>query len=364
MRRMRATTQLASILFLAPALLGQDYVVAPREASFEEARAKVFDTTWLVQRASPAELERSPRGSYDLVTRLEELLALRFESAPGQGGLAQATTLGDLMALCTARREDAAAVQALLDRLKKERTEVWARVGTTVAELGREKSFLSSKWDPDDDRPDDGFLVAPPRELGLSGKEPFASVEGTVRLVQVATLIHADLAAIRAAENDYRARTSWIGESYEFIRPVPESYLRGVDPQGKPFAALRVEFEADLPFPFSSYECDLRMLHRLDEQGRLISDVWSPSEDFYWMAGQDVHLPVLDSAGGFVGILCVRVFGTDLRGVPDGTGNLETGARAGMGNLKRDAERLWRAQKAHEPVYQGAVPEFAVHGRK
>ncbi len=362
--RTRTVVDLAKVLFVLPALFRQDFVVAPREATWEELRAKVFDTDWLVPRASVEELGRSPRGSYDLVTRLEQLLELRFESSAGAGELARASSIGDIVALCAARREAAAEIVSLLARLKRERPDMWARLGPTVSELCRERSFLSSKWDPDDDRPDDGFLVAPPRDLGAARREPFESCEGSKRLVQVATLIHADLVAIRAAENDFRTWPERIGESYEFIRPVPGSYLRGLDPDGQPFAALRVEFEADLPFPFSHYDCDLRMLHRLDERGRLVSDVWSPSEDFYWMAGHDLYLPVLDGAGGWVCILCVRVFGTDLRGVPDGTGDLEAGARAGTGNLKREAERMWRTQAAREPVYSGAVPEFAVHGHR
>jgi hypothetical protein len=104
------------------------------------------------------------------------------------------------------------------------------------------------------------------------------------------------------------------------------------------------------------------MQHRLDERGRLVSDVAAVGEDFYWLAGQDFYLPLERANGEFVAMLYVRRFGTDLRGVPDKGEHLEAGCRQGMGGLKREAEELWRERGTREPLVRGQVPTFDVHG--
>lgn len=351
----------ASSLLLALLAGGAAQVVEPRKASWEEMQREVFDLRWIVPAASEVELAASEKGTLDLVAELEGLLERRFEAGKGDGELARAVSFGDLALHFTALRDDTRAAEADLDRLRGERPEVWKAFGWALPELVRERRFLSKRWDPDEDREDDGFLIAAPRDLALVPDGPWKSVEGSTLAVQVATLMHADLEAIKAAENDFRNWPDRVGTDYQSIRVAPLSYLRGTDPDGHPFAALQVEFRSGLPFPFGSYECDLRMLHRLDAQGRLVSDVYSPSADFYWLAGHDQFLPVLDSRGAFVAMLCVRVFGCDLRGVPDARSHHEAGAREGIGNLKRAAERAWSERGERAPVLQGGVPEFPVH---
>jgi hypothetical protein len=351
----------AALLALLPPG-GIDSTVLPEPVSRARMEREIFDPRWLIPRATAAELAASPKGTVDLVAELRALLARRFEPAGGSDALARATTLGDLVALFAPIRDDRKAVDALLERLEDERPEVWEQVGWALHELVRERRFLSGRWDPDDDRGDDGFLIAKPRDLALVEGGPWKKVEGSTLAVQVATLIHADLGAIKAAENDFRTWPDRIGADYERIRPIPDSYLRGELTDGNPFAALKVEFTCDIPFPFGTYDCDLRMLHRLDEDGCLISDVMSPSRDFYWLAGHDLFLPVIDSQGEWVSMLAVRVFGCDLRGVPDADSHHEAGAREGLGNMKREAEKLWRSADPRDPLYEGSVPVFTVHG--
>ena len=347
-------------LFLASLAAAAPQEVAPREASWEAMQREVFDLRWILPPASATELQASQPGTIDLAAELERLLELRFEPGQGTDSLARAACFGDLAAHFRALREDTRAADADLERLKAERPDVAEQVGWALGELVRERRFLSKRWHPEDDRPDDGFLIVPPRDLAHVANGPWNKIEGSTLAVQVATLMQADLVAIKAAENDFRTWPGRVGTDYESIRVVPDSFLRGVDADGKPFAALKLEFRAGLPFPFGSYDCDLRMLHRLDAEGNLVSDVYSPSEDFYWLAGHDEFLAVLDSNGAFVAMLCVRVFGADLRGVPDKPSHLEKGAREGLGNMKRDAERLWAEHRDREPALQGTVPKFRV----
>lgn len=43
-----------------------------------------------------------------------------------------------------------------------------------------------------------------------------------------------------------------------------------------------------------------------DDDGHLVTDIYSTSENSYWMAGRDVFVPVTTSAGEFVGMLVAR----------------------------------------------------------
>lgn len=322
--------------------------IEPRRASWEEA-ARQFDPAWIV-----------PRGGRDLVLELERLAAWSCDARPGDDALARARSLGDLAELLAPLARDARGTDRLLARLERERPELWDALGRVLGELVRESWFQGNDWDPDRDRKDDGFLIGDPRDLAEEGGTPLARGPGSRRLVQVATLIRADLVAIKEAENDFRTWPARPGARYEWIRPEPDSYLRGDDGPFGPWASLRVDFRTDLPFPFSHYDVDLRMLHRLDERGRLESHVAATGEDFHWLAGHDVHLPLSTSDGRFAGLLCVRVFGTDLDGVPDRTSHHEEGARQGLGGLKREAERRWRARGQREAVASGSVPAFQV----
>ena len=335
--------------------------VAPRKVTWDELQGETFELRWVIPPASAAELSASKPGTIDLAAELERLLELHFEPGTGDSALARAGSLGDLLAHFGPLREDTRAVDAELDQLRTQRPEVWKSVGGVLGELVRERRFRSKKWDPDEDRDDDGFLVAAPRDLALVPGGAWRGNEGSTLAVQVATLMRADLDAIKNAENDFRTWPGRVGANYESIGVVQDSFVRGTDPDGRPFAALALEFRSGLPFPFGSFTCDLRMLHRLDAAGRLESDVESTSEDFYWLAGRDTFLPVLDSQGGFVGLLCIRVSGADLRGVPDKVAHHEKGAREGIGNLKREAERLWADHGERKPVVKDSVPEFKVY---
>jgi hypothetical protein len=181
---------------------------------------------------------------------------------------------------------------------------------------------------------------------------------------QGAALVRADVATIKAVENDFPRYPGRPGTSYESIVPIDGSHLRGLDPRSSPFAALRVRFESDLPFPFSTYACDLRILNRLRADGRLVCDIASPSADFYWMAGRDLYLPVVASDGSFQGELVVRLFGFDLRGVPDGDDARRIGLRSSLGSLKREAEALFRARATDGAPSGGALPDFEVIARR
>jgi hypothetical protein len=140
--------------------------------------------------------------------------------------------------------------------------------------------------------------------------------------------------------------------------------VKGKDGAGRPFRALRIEFESDLPFPYSHYDCDLRILNRVGADGLVRCDIWSPSKDFYWMAGQDLFVPLQTAAGAFAGLVLVRVYGFDLDGVPDGEDAVREALRGSLGNLKRRAEAAFRAGGGIPRTLRGGIPDFVVRGVK
>lgn len=345
-------------LFAALALAAGDYSVAPRQANAGEL-AGAFDDGWTVPRATSAERAAGVR---DLVAELAALARERFEPS-GRGTFGEARTLGDVVARFASARGDSEATRELLRTLERERPDLWKAAGWALPQLVDEAWFLGERWDPERDRDDDGFLVGPRRSLDSCSNARLARGRGRRVLVQVATLLFADLRAAKEAENDFRTWYDRPGARYERVLPVRESYLVDRLEGERTQAHLRISFRTDLPFPFSHYDCELEMRHRLDAEGNLVSDVGASGEDFYWLGGHDVYLPLERADGTFVCMLYVRVFGTDLGGVPDDPGHHEDGCRQGMGSLKRDAERLWAAGE-REPLVRGSIPAFDVRGRE
>ena len=347
-----------SALLATLALAAGEYTVVPRVGTAGEL-AGAFDDGWTVPRATTPERAAGVR---DLVRELAELSRARFEPT-GAGEFGDARTLGDVVARFDRVRGEREATLELLGLLERERPDVWRAAGWALPQLVDEAYFLGESWDPDRDRDDDGFLVAPQRSLETCSNARLASGRGRRSLVQVATLMRADLWAAKQCEADFRAWLERPDVDYERVRPRPGTYLVDRIEGPRREARLRVGFRTDLPFPFSHYDCELDMRHRLDEDGHLVSDVAAVGDDFYWLAGQDVYLPLERSSGEFVAMLYVRVFGTDLRGVPDKPSHHEAGCRQAMGCLKRDAERLWAASE-RQPLVRGSVPAFDVRGRE
>lgn len=329
-------------------------LVTSREATWPELRA-VFDPAWIL----PEELPLAPgeRGAEHVLERdLARALALVAEPHPLDPGAPRC--FGDLAA--QARDLDPEALGALFARVERVHPELWRELAPFAPELLRDEGLRSRRWDPERDRGNDGILMARPLTLAGVSAEPWRSQEGSRLVQQGAAFVRADADALKAVENHFTRYPGRPGTSYESIAVVPGSHLRGFDPDGRPFAALRVRFESDLPFPYSSYVCDLRILNRVRADGRLACHIASPHRDFYWMAGRDLLLPVRASDGSFQGEVIVRLFGFDLRGVPDDDDARRAGLRSSLGCLKREAEELFRARGGTGEPSGGKLPEFSV----
>ncbi len=356
---MRVAIPMSSVLLLTSLATAQirEVRVAPRDVDWATATKEGFDPS----RAMPW-ATGGPESSVHAAMR--ELVALRFESVDGDEDEVYARSFGDLVAACARLRDRPRAQAMLLDRLKRSRPDIWKQVGKWLPGLVKDQYLRSSDWDPAVERDDDGFVFGEPIRIGGPQLPNWREVEGSHLVQQAATLIYADLAAMETVENDYRPYYDHVGATYETLTPVPGSLLRGKGPDDRPFSMLRIRFKSDLPFPFSSYSCDLQLLKRIDADGFLEGWTEDRSPDFYWLSGCAIYLPVFDSEQNFVALLTVRQFGFDMRGVPDGDADRRTSLRGLLGNLKRRAEALWAARSEDtKPVTRDVIPEVPVIGR-
>jgi len=343
----------------------------PRAVSLETLRTTRFDMDWILPETRTLPLAAPADQPVDIVKRAKALARMRFAPPVGtQPGVAperQTRSFGDLVAAVLARGDDLEARDAWLAALEANRPDIWQACGAELAQLTRAEFLLGPKWDPatDDDR--DGVFMGRAFRADSEGTEPWSKIDGDPLAQQALTLFRADLETIKQLENDYTLYPSNVGASYVFIRGTAGSFCTSKDEEGRPLSALGMQFRQDLPFPFSSYDCDLRILNRLDDDGHLVTDIYSPSEDFDWMAGQDVFVPLRDGDGQLVGMLCARVFGFDLDGVPDGEDDVRLALRSSLGNLKRRVDMAFAEHLARggEPrTLEGALPAFTLRGTK
>ena len=106
----------------------------------------------------------------------------------------------------------------------------------------------------------------------------------------------------------------------------------------------------------------MRIRTSVNDDGHMVTDLYSPSDDVYWLGGQDVALPIRASDGEWVATLHVRVYGFDVRGVPDGDGARSEAILGSLGNLKRRAEVRFRESGGAPRTVDGRIPEFVVRG--
>lgn len=323
------------------------FIVEERPLAWEELSEETFEPRWSLPAAPPS-------GQPNLLAEMEQLSQLRFGLEAEDG--ARIETLGDFLA--GARGLDFTQRSAWWNRLQAQRPELFAEWGARLFLMCFDDYLLGPDWKPEQEHARDGIIEGQQWTLGDEAGAPWSDLSGDVVLNQAALWIDADLAAIKQVENDYAVYPEHVDADFEAIYPLEDRAWRGRCEQRGEFSGLRLYFRCDLPFPFSDYECDLRMLNRRDAQGRLITEIYSTSPDFHFLAGRDVFLPLSTSAGEPAGHLLVRVYGFDLAGVPDRDHHRLRALRASLGNLKRRAQRVERSAVRDE----SGVPRYVIRG--
>ncbi len=333
--------------------------IEPREASWTELQA-VYPKEWMLPEALWAPVDPAAREA-TLPFALERLASARFEAA--SDAPAWTRSFGDIVAEARKRGIAREKLESLLAELKLANPAARAACGKLLREVLLDSGLFGEKWKGEKDASDDGLYFGPVLELNQPRSAPWTSIKQLETVHQAAALVYADLEAIKTALNDYPSMRKDPGTSYERIGPTAGTFVVGRDAERGPFAALRISFRSDLPFPFGHYDCDLGVLDMLDARGRMTTYVFAPSKDFYWFAGQDWHHPIRSSDGAFQGILLVRIAGFDLKSVPDGDSDRVAGTRVALGNLKRRAEAALKALGGSPRTLSGAVPRFGVLAR-
>jgi hypothetical protein len=310
----------ALALALTAAAGTREYEILPRTIEWSELSPAHYDLAW---RLPPIRAQ----GERDLTAELRALLAL--ELADGGARL----SFGDLAARTRALGKDER--RAWLGALLERQPALGSGAREALSELLLDDRLFSERWDPEDDHARDGILIGPAWDLGAERAAPWSELDVRPLLEQGAVFVRADLATIQAAENDYRVYRERPGAEFEAIWPVPGSYVVGRDPAGRPFAALELFFESDLPFPFTSYTCDLAILKTVSDEGLLVTEIVSRSRDFHWFAGRDLYLPVTASDGAPQGFVVARVYGFDLDGIPDRASHRRAALRSSLGCWRR-----------------------------
>lgn len=335
------------------ALAGARTELPARTVPWSEMDERVFPSAWVL----PAECWTPARPADSLENRLRELCGSRFGATPDAPWQ---QSVGDLVLEHRRRGGSRAQLREMLAAWSAAHPDDRTGLVDVVSELLSVDALGEKKWDPSDDRGDDGVLFGPDlarRELPVA---PWKDLRGSLRIHQAAVLVHADLEALFEALHDYASALHDVGTSYEKLSPRRDTIVQGRDEEHGPFAALRLDIRSDLPFPFSHYDCDLGTLHRLDAGGHPRTYVFGQGRDFYWLAGSDVLFPVRAADGRFAGMLVVRLSGFDLRGVPDDDDDRKSGTRAALGNWKRRAEKSFRSAGGVPRTIEGALPGLRV----
>jgi hypothetical protein len=359
----------AFLLVLAAALAarGDDPgVERAHEAKWSDVTRDLFDTRWILpeMRADPwaSEDERPP----DMRRNIEKLLTARFPGKDGETVDPRTVSFADALVETHRLGGDVKLRDAFLDKLKRERPDAWRFYAPELPQMGREDVLDGDEWKPSKDSDADGMIFARSYRADCAHTAPWTGLDKP-RVQQAAIVVWADLDAIEEADKDYPSYRKNVESTYNSIYVPKGSYVKGVDDAGRPFAALRIVFQCELPFPYSHYDCDLRELDRIDAAGRLVVDAYSTSKDFNWLASEDVFYPLETASGEWVGTVIVRAFGVDLAGVPDGESDARESVRGYLGNLKRRADAAYRdhvARGGKPRTTRGAVPDVPVRGVK
>jgi hypothetical protein len=331
-----------------------------REVSWSEFCRNHFQPDWALPMPTQKEVGDLP---VDLVAWFQEFTTRDFALAPGtapQPGH-QPFGFGDLAIRLAPLREDSQALLLELERLSPSLPGMSKSERRNLGELLCDAGLYRKNWTPDDNLKDDGILHLQSWELKDNADRSALWKErsGDDTVLRSAALVFADLDAWFTAENDVDAYFTHAANRFEKVSIPSASRVRTKSPQGLEARAQIFRVLSDLPFPFGDYGGDNRVRLSVRPDSLVMNEVYmAKSDDFHWLAGRDVFLPLRSSTGDFIGLVIVQEFGFDIDGVPESDGNRKAAVRAALGNKKRQAELHFRPQE-QVPAQRGRLPEIA-----
>ncbi|PCJ53614.1 MAG: hypothetical protein COA70_07890 [Planctomycetota bacterium] len=323
-------------------------ILAPKSATWEDLRT-AFPASWEFPQVDARE-QNLPSARFE--KRLLELVRTPLLGSEDEN---DAFYLGDLITICRSFSWRSEYVQTILDSIAPQISRMDFRL---LEDLFLCDGLTSKNWGPSKER-HDGMAFGPTWDLP---KTFWLNHKGSRSVEQAATLIMADISAIKKAEHAFTNYLSYAENSYLKVAPAVGSYLRVQEADSEDCAAacLEVNFKADLPFPFTTYKMNLSILHRTRPTEDLVSFVFGRGDDIHWMAGYDRYWTIRNRVGDAVATLLVRQLAFDLSEVPERSSDRQEGLRSGIGNLRRSAEKLFDQSWSESKDGTGTVPFFPV----
>lgn len=355
---------LVALLFAAAA--------SPQEPCWDDFVAKTFDPALCLPEPTASELKVDGEVVQYLPKEMRAWVVRDFALTPTCEVPAehQPWLLGDIVRVLRPFKDDPQKFACELAALQQRLPGFDARSAAWVSELLRDTMLHDADWDPDEDEPDDGLLFTSAWELDtkVSGRHSFWRQRGgNDKVYQLAVLYFADSAAICDTALDFEQYKQHVDNRYDEIGMVANSLQQGTDAAGRSFAYYKLFYTWDLPFPFSSYDCDADVLIHFDAQNNLMTEMSARGDDLYWACAQSLFLPVLDRVGKQVCALMVQQFGFDLDGVPDGEGDRLQAYRSQVGSKKIFAEARFQkrknGQKPAAAILPGTLPDLSILNR-
>lgn len=333
-------------LFLLLPLAQQ--AIAPKSATWGDLR-EAFPASWEFPEVN-ARGELLPSATFE-----GQLQRLSEKPLFGSEENHDAFYLGDLVTVCRSFSWRGDYVESVLESI---RTQISFDDFRLLQELFLCEGLAAKNWGPSKENRD-GMAFGPTWDL----QESFwMQHSGSRSVEQAATLIMADLPAIKKAEHAFSNYLSYAENTYLKVAPTLGSYLRVANEKANTCVAacLNVNFKADLPFPFTTYKMDLSILHRTRATEDLITYVYGRGKDIHWMAGYDRYWTIRNREGEPVATMLVRQLAFDLSGVPERSADRQEGLRSGIGNLRRSAENLFDQSWSESSGEMAVVPAFPV----
>jgi hypothetical protein len=349
-----------SILAQQPANSGYDpKLIQPRAVSEAELRGRGFAEDWEFPRFKADGKPYPGKLFEDSCFRLARQPLVKAEGGRGE------IWLGDLLKDLHKANWSKSASK---DALAKVKGKVSKADYETLKDLLTAYDLYGKKWNPRKGGQEHGMFFGEEWEFK---KSEWTHAKADREVEQIAQLIVADLHAIKQTEADYQAYWDHTKHDWERIEVLPNQLMVVTDKEQKQLmSSATIDFEFDLPFPFSTAEFRMFTLTRMLDDGSPILYLFATGDDLHWLAGYDVYEPVRDRDGNWVGTMMIRVFGLDIDGVPDGRGDRHDNLRGQFGNLRRGAEKLFANRnrgkvKPEVWPYQGSLPAVPVRdGRR
>ena len=345
---------------------------SPQSACWDDFVAKTFDPALCLPKPTAQELTVDGQALVYLPKEMRVWVVRDFAlSANGKASTShQPWLLGDILRTLRPFKDDPEKFAQELAALQQRLPGLDGRSATWVSELLRDTMLHHEDWDPDEDEPDDGLLLTPAWELDRKVPERhrfWQQRSGDDSVFQLAVLYFADSVAICDTALDFEQYKQHVDNRYDEIGMVANTLEQGSDAAGRSFAYYKLFYTWDLPFPFSSYDCDADVLIHFDAQNNLMTEMSARGDDLYWACAQNLFLPVLDRNGEQVCAMMVQQFGFDLDGVPDSKGDRLQAYRSQVGSKKIFAEaRFQKRKKEDKPAaanLPGTLPDLSILNR-